>query len=168
MKRNPVSMTLLFLALVTSSVWLIGCPKKDTTPKRKVLAFGKKYLNWTKINTQKVISIHHGNTNKDIYSNDIAHKVFMGIRKKPYPKGSTFVVIHFNQEGEQKGFAYVMHKMGADYDPDRSNWRYTIVRVSDWTIEQDGLIASCIKCHEKAASRDYIQLDPQLFKKSTF
>lgn len=158
------SIELTCVAVLVASISLFACTRQVKGPSRKVLAYGQNYKTWSKITKRKVISNHHGNTEKDVYANDIAHKVFMRAKKLPYPKGATFIVMHF-KEGEPQEYAYVMHKMDKDYDPDRGNWKYTIVRVSDWTIEQDGRIANCISCHEKGMASDFIRLDRKLFQK---
>lgn len=161
------SSLLFLLSLSISSAMFFACTKQVKAPARKVLSYGKDYINkWQKINKSKVISQHHGNTEKNVFANEDAYKVFMGKKKPPYPVGAKFLVEHY-REGEKQGFIYLMEKMGADYDPDRGNWKYVIVRVADWTIEQQGLIANCVKCHEKGANSDYIRLDKKLFVKSS-
>lgn len=167
-KTMRVSVLMLGVMVFALSLVQMGCPKKVQKAARKELPYGKNYKGWTKINKRKLISSNHGNTAKYVYSNSSAHKVFMGVKKMPYPEGAAFVVIHYNNDGEEQPYAYVMRKMGKDYDPDRGNWRYTIVRVSDWTIEQDGLLANCINCHKKGMQSDFVRLDRKLFQNNPF
>jgi hypothetical protein len=139
------------------SLALLACPKKEVrqTPARKVLPYGKNYEVWRKITKRKVISVYHGGTEKNIYANEESYKVSVGKEPLPYKEGSVFVMIHY-LKGVRQPKAFVMKKMGSQYDPYNGNWRYSVVRISDWTADRDGRLPDCAKCHKPHAQRDFV------------
>lgn len=150
------------IALAISLLFCLmpGCREVKTGPQRVVANFGKDYKNWTQITKRRVISVNHGNTEEEIYANIKAYEVSTGKKKTPYPAGAAFVMIHY-KDGELQEYAHLMKKMTPGYDPDNSNWRYTIVKVKDWTIEKNGRLEQCVACHyrkTKSNGRDFIPL----------
>ena len=137
---------------------LFACVQKQVkVPSRKVLDYGKDYSSWHPITKRKVISSNHGDTEEKIYANGKAYGVSSGKSALPYPEGASFLMLRY-KDGELLPQVYLMRKMGSDYHSDYNNWRYSIVRKSDWTIEDDGKLPSCIRCHFKHRARDYIPL----------
>ncbi len=113
-------------------VLLPGCPSQVKRAKRPTFPVGKNYKSWKQVTKRKAFSSGHKAFQR-IYINDTAYQVSKGDFKPPYPKGSAFVVIRYGKENNPQPFAWVMTKMGAKYDPARNNWRYTLVRLSNWT-----------------------------------
>ena len=147
-----------FVCICLSLTCLTACPKKQVKPARVALSYGKKYIAWRTITKRKFPSQNHGNFVQQIYANDIALRTSNGDKPLPYKEGATFVMIMHNDEGTRQENAYVMRKMGSSYHPGYKNSLYTVVRLSDWTIERDGKLADCIRCHYKSRRRDYVPL----------
>ena len=151
--------TLFVLCTILSLSILWGCPKKQVivAPKRKVLSYGKDHKAWRTISKRKIISPHHGNTEEEIFANGQAYRTSTGKQAMPYEEGSIFVMLRY-KDGELQPLAYIMKKMDSTYHPNYNNWKYSTVRVSDWTIERDGKLADCITCHYKHTNRDFVPL----------
>jgi len=66
--------------------------------------------------------------------------------------------IHYtNARGIQTRRLMLMVKMPSGFDPDHGDWWYAMydTAVGTSVIEQ-GVIANCIKCHERASDTDYV------------
>lgn len=136
----------------------IACPKPIVQKEQKqYLSYGRNYKSWNKLTDRKVIS-SHGKTNTEIFANAKAYEVNAGTKLLPYSEGSIFVVLHYNIEDELLPYVYLMRKMKEGYDPDNNNWRYSVVNISDWSIQRDGILVDCIKCHQQRRERDYTPL----------
>lgn len=156
-------LTWTFVLVAGLSLSMLACRPAKTGPVRKVLPFARDYLGWKTITTRKITNSHktsdNGYDTAEIYLNKIAYPISNGDEKlgaTGYNVGSTFVYISYSENGEKMPVGLVMRKMGNNYDPDNNNWRYTIVRLSDWTIEKDGKLVGCIRCHQKQIARDYV------------
>ena len=152
-----------FVVVAGLSLSLIACRPVKKGPTRKVLSYARDYLGWKTLTVRKITNSHKTPNNNystaEIYLNKAAYAISNGDEKMDatgYPAGSTFVYISYTDNDEKVPFGLVMRKMGNDYDPDNGNWRYSIVRLSDWTLVGDGKLVGCIKCHEKSRNRDYI------------
>lgn len=145
------------LACCLSLCLLVACPKARVVAKRQTLSYAKNYKAWRTISKRKVISPHHGDAEEEIFANDLAYSVSSGKKNLPYPEGATFVMIRY-KDGKRFSSALVMRKMGQNYHPNYGNWRYSEVRLSDWTLDQDGKLAPCIRCHFKHMQRDFVPL----------
>ena len=148
----------------------LACRPVKKGPARVLLPHGKNYLAWKTLTNKRTTSSHKGFVNGLIYMNKTAYAISNGDEKfgGQYPEGSAFVMIHWNSDNEQSPNAYVMRKMRDGFDPDNNNWRYTVVRRSDWTIEKDGRLVECIKCHQKQIARDYVPVMRKDFTQPTY
>jgi len=148
----------------------LACRSVKTGPKRVVLPYGKNYEGWKTLTKKRTTSSHKGFVNGLIYINKVAFPVSNGDDKfgGQYPVDSTFITVHWNSDNEKSPNLYVMRKMRNGYDPDNNDWRYTIVRRSDWTIEKDGRLVQCIQCHQKQIARDYVPVMRKDFTQPTY
>lgn len=161
-----------FVLLGCLCLGLIACRNTKKAPTRKRLSYARDYLSWKPLSPRKTTNSHkyEDYDNAEIYINAKAFPLNNGDEKftGQYPVGSTFVVINYSEGGEKQPHALVMRKMPAGYDPDNNNWRYSVVRLSDWTLDKDGRLVECIRCHQKQIARDYVPIWRKDFSQSNF
>lgn len=159
-----------FLILGSFCMAQFACRQVKTGPKRVVLPHARDYLAWKTLTQKKSTSSHKGFPSGLIYLNQKAYPISNGDDKfnGSYPVGSEFVMIHYDDDQEKSPNAFVMRKMRNGYDPDNNNWRYSVVRLSDWTIEKDGRLVECIRCHQKQIARDYVPIMRKDFTTPTY
>lgn len=98
----------------------------------------------------------HANNFGMFYMNNRAAKVFRE-HASAYPVGSVIVKekleLTYGENQKTTGLAGMV-KREAGYDPEHGNWEYFF--VDDVTPMRHGAIESCVTCHAKAASSDYV------------
>lgn len=92
------------------------------------------------------------------YMNESAERTLRGSDEEAsYPVGSVIIKEKLDLVPDQSplttGLAGMI-KREAGYDPDHGNWEYFI--VDDITPMRRGKLESCITCHTKVASSDYV------------
>lgn len=168
--RSQLLLYSLLCCAMGMGLW--SCRPTRQQPTRQLLPHARDYLGWKTLTQRKITNSHKSKNNAydtaEIYLNRQAYPISNGNESlgQGYPVGSTFVNIHYSESGERQPLVFVMRKMPDGYDPDNNNWRYSVVRISDWTIERDGRLVSCIRCHQKQLARDYVPVMKKDFSTS--
>lgn len=88
-----------------------------------------------------------------------ATKAVIDTRKKSetlrYPIGALLVKEKFEARDDAKPSVITVMEKIAD-EGRISDWRFTMVRVSDRSIVNDGFRVSCVDCHQRYAKLDFV------------
>ena len=89
----------------------------------------------------------------------------MASGKGRYPQGAVLVKSKLASEKSNDPVLFtVMRKREAGYDPRNGDWEYAVLGGRSKRVLAQGRIESCISCHQKAASSDYVTRSYMKFK----
>ena len=98
----------------------------------------------------------HGDKYLHVFVNKLGLKVFRS-GTGAYPQGSIIAKQKFTDNTTVDAELFtVMRKMKDGYDPKHGNWEYSVLSGDGKTILSRGRIDSCITCHSKYSSRDFV------------
>jgi len=134
----------------------------------------KSYNKWKAYSKQAYVSETHGARYVRNYANPTANAYGRYERAGKLPTGSLLAKDSFMVTPEGKlsvGPLFIMEKMGARFNPDSGDWKYTMI-MPDGSIfgETKGRNAAgmefCIQCHAAAAEQDHLLFVPDRFRVS--
>ncbi len=74
-----------------------------------------------------------------------------------YPVGTVIVKQKFaDAKGKSTELYTLMRKMEPGYDPEHSDWEYSVVNRKATQVLARGKIASCIECHQSYRETDFV------------
>ena len=114
------------------------------------------YTTWTRINPKPLLSVGHSNVWVEIYVNTLAKDIYRSAQV-PFPPCAKIVKVSY-KDRETKQFIDVtaMFKMPAGYDAENHDWWYATFDQAGVDAKEQGPLAKCITCHQKAAQTDFL------------
>ena len=114
----------------------------------------EEWKEWTRIFPEPYYSSEHRNL-VNVYVDGLTTVSATG---EQFEECAKIAKVHFTgATGIETYLLMLMVKMPSGFDPDHGDWWYAMydTTVGTSVIEQ-GVIANCIKCHERASDTDYV------------